>query len=155
LPEEPMELILNKIRNDYPDLYFRPGQTACWEPEDNTVSYSIPFTEKEAWALCHEIGHAVSGHKSFNSDVDLILKEVDAWEKAKKIAQHYKMSIDDAFIENCLDSYRDWLHKRSTCPACRQKGINNDSTSYRCINCQTLWKVSNNQSNRPYRASKK
>lgn len=150
-----MKPLLDKIRKDYPNLKFMPGQAACWAPQDNTVFYSTPFTEKEVWSLCHEIGHATSGHKSFNSDVDLILKEVDAWEKAKNIAQRYKMKINDDFIEDCINSYRDWLHKRSTCPKCRQKGINRDSTSYCCLNCHTSWKVGNNQLSRPYRSSKK
>lgn len=150
-----MELILNKIQNDYPNLKFEPGQAACWAPEDNTVFYGTPFTEKEAWALYHEIGHATSEHKSFNSDVDLILKEVDAWEKAKNIAGRYKMTIDSDFIEGCLDSYRDWLHKRSTCPNCKQKGINKDSGSYCCLNCQASWTVTGDQLKRPYRLSKK
>lgn len=148
-----MDQILDKLRHDYPSLEFKPGQAACWMPNKNTVFYEAPFNEKQVWSLCHEIGHAVSGHRSFNSDVDLLLKELEAWEEAKKIVSRYNLSIDDSHMEACLDSYRDWIFKRSTCPKCRLKGIQQDTTLYSCVNCQTNWTVSSNQTGRPYRVN--
>lgn len=149
-----MDQIVDKLRRDYPQLKFKPGNAACWMPENSTVFYGLPFTEKEIWSLCHEIGHALSGHQSFNSDIDLLLKELEAWEEAKKIASSYDLVINDVHIEACLDSYRNWIHKRSTCPKCLLKGIQQDTTRYICISCQSEWTVSNNQTSRPYRLQK-
>lgn len=124
-------------------------------PNNNTVFYELPFGEKELWSLCHEIGHALSGHQTFNSDVDLLLKELEAWEEAKKIADRYSLNIDESHMERCMDTYRDWVYKRSACPKCRLKGIQQDITLYICINCQTRWNVSSNQISRPYRVHAK
>lgn len=149
-----MEPILNKIKRDYPDLVFKPGKTACWTPQNNTVFYGVPFDTTEVWSLLHELGHAISRHNSFDNDVDLLLKEVEAWEMAKQISHGYGVDIENGHIEDCLDSYREWLHKRSTCPRCKLKGIYKAADTYSCPNCQSEWQVANSQINRPYRKLK-
>lgn len=77
--------------------------------------------------------------------------ESEAWSVAAKIGRKYGVSISDEHIQNCLDTYRDWLHRRSTCPTCGTHVIQSDSNTYRCYNCQTVWHVSNRRFVRPYR----
>lgn len=146
-----MDRVLRRLQADYADISFEVGESACWSPKDQRVFYKTPFGEKELWALCHEIGHARLGHKSFTSDVDLLKKEVAAWQEAKMVAEDYNVSIDNEHIEDCLDSYRDWLYKRSTCPSCQFKGIQQEPAKYTCLNCQTVWQVTYSRFCRPYR----
>jgi hypothetical protein len=59
--------------------------------------------------------------------------------------------IDEEHIQNCLDTYRDWLHKRSTCPRCDSHGLQT-SEQYKCYNCRAVWRVGNERFCRAYRS---
>ncbi|MCY1379960.1 hypothetical protein D9M68_895230 [compost metagenome] len=68
--------------------------------------------------------------------------ERDAWRYAKeKLGSNYKVTITDTVIQDSLDTYRDWLHARSTCPNCQATGMQNRKRHYRCIACQHVWRV--------------
>lgn len=104
------------------------------------------------WSLLHETGHALLGHTSYVADIELLKLEVAAWDRAKQLAKELGTSIDENHIQDCLDTYRDWLDKRSICPNCGTKSIQTDKGSkYRCFNCHTTWRVSNNRFGRAYR----
>ncbi len=81
------------------------------------------------WALLHEAGHAKLNHVTYNSDIELVLLEAIAWNEAETLAKEFNEQIDPDYIQDCLDTYRDWLHQRSTCPRCGivsfQESINN------------------------------
>ena len=94
--------------------------------------------------LLHEIAHAKLGHKNYQYDVQLIEMERSAWEYAvDTLAPKYglALSMDDDNVQDSLDSYRDWLHKRSLCPQCGAVGLQGTSSSYKCINCHSEWRV--------------
>ena len=92
----------------------------------------------------HETGHALLGHANYQADYELIQLEVAAWQEAKQIAKPLKIEIDEDHIQDCLDTYRDWLYKRSICPNCATKSLQQgDFVHYRCFNCHTTWRVSN------------
>jgi hypothetical protein len=81
--------------------------------------------------------------------------EVAAWEYAKELAKRYGVSIDEDHVQDCLDSYRDWLYKRSICPACGTKSIQQDQElQYQCFNCRSMWGVAASRFCRPYRQFK-
>ena len=136
--------LLYQIIDDYRDRFsFAQGDTFAWSSADTTILYS---TEKAAaengvWSLLHEIGHAELEHSHYNDDLELLIMEVEAWKKAKELADHYHLVIDDEHIQECLDSYRDWLHQRSRCIECKMHSFQNDHTTYECFNCGTRWKV--------------
>lgn len=68
--------------------------------------------------------------------------ERDAWQYAKDtLGQTYDQAILDDTVEDALDSYRDWLHARSTCPACQATGIQTKKEEYKCLACRTKWRV--------------
>lgn len=144
-----MKPLLDKLRQDFPEITFMPGEVPHWSPENNTVTYT-EGAQGEA-TLLHELGHALCGHSDYSSDVDLLRKEVEAWQKATAVAAGYSISLPKDHIENCLDTYRDWLHKRSTCPTCSGHGLQRSKALYHCPNCQSHWQVSFARFCRPYR----
>ena len=67
--------------------------------------------------------------------------ERQAWDKAIDLADTYDAHIDDSIIETTLDSYRDWLHARSTCPTCSATGLQVKNRTYNCPVCHGQWRV--------------
>lgn len=141
------------IINDYPDLNFVEDSVFYWSAEIQTIYYdpTAVFTSDGVYRLLHEVGHALCEHSNYTSGIQLVKLEAEAWEKAKQIAKQYNVVIDDSVIEGCLDSYRDWLHLRSTCPQCQTVAVEAESNKYRCFNCLTKWTVPKDQRTRHYR----
>lgn len=132
--------IVNQIQRDF--LYeFVNGDDFCWSASKKIIFHSNIESLESLWTLLHEIAHAELGHFDFNKDIELIRQEVSAWEHAAAIlAPSYDLTIDDDFIQDHLDSYRLWLHKRSACPNCGQTGLQNQNT-YSCVNCRCIWRA--------------
>jgi hypothetical protein len=151
-----MENTVKSLRELFPALQFTPGTTFCWSPETREVFYkAASHQSKHIWSLLHETGHALLEHQSYKADVELLKLEVAAWEKAKGIADTLKVKIDEDHIQDCLDTYRDWLYRRSICPTCTTKCLQQaDMTHYRCFNCHTLWGVTPSRFCRAYRSTK-
>jgi hypothetical protein len=138
---------VSKIIADFPEYKFVKRRKSLWLSEKNTVFYNDDEAE-----LLHEIAHALLGHECFTTDVDLVKKERAAWTKAAELAKMYGVKIDSEKVEKDIDSYRDWLHFKSTCPVCAQNGIQNAETlNYHCFACNTNWKVNHDQHRRVYR----
>jgi hypothetical protein len=152
-----MQNLINKLLESYPRLKFTAGKQFSWSPETQEIFYkSDAKGRKAAWSLLHETGHALLGHKTYGADYELLRLEMAAWQKARQLATSLKIKIDQDHIEDCLDTYRDWLHKRSLCPNCSTQCLQQkDYLHYRCYNCHTVWKVGNNRFTRSYRKTKK
>ena len=140
--------LLDQINSLYPDISIIKGDVFYWSPSDQIVYYSELNNEVDQWSLLHEVGHAISEHRNFKSDFDLLLIEVEAWEQAKKISDRLSISIDEDHIQDCLDTYRDWLYLRSTCPTCTNTSLQIDSRTYSCINCNQSWNVTQSRQKR-------
>ncbi len=147
-----MEILLKTLRKDFPHIGFTLAEDFYWSPREQSVYYKNAKRQSDLWSLLHETSHGILGHQNFHTDFELLQLEIAAWEKAKELANNYKITIDINHIEDCLDTYRDWLHKRSLCPACNVKSLQEDSNTYKCINCATAWQVSDSRLCRPYRA---
>lgn len=145
--------MLNKLRTDFPDIKFVQGDAFYWSPKDNSVTYSQGSTQPSIarWSLLHEVSHGILKHTDYKSDFELMQLEVEAWHYAKGLAKRYGFRIDPEHIQDCLDTYRDWLHRRSTCPTCGTVSIQKDPKTYQCFNCQATWHVSSSRFCRPYR----
>lgn len=145
--------LLTQLQQDYPRLSFNAGNRFCWSPSQQAIIYKHNASGQVAsFSLLHETAHGILGHKHYGMDFELITLEVDAWECARDIAKTYRITIDDDHIQDCLDTYRDWLYRRSICPSCSTKNLQIDAKpTYRCYNCQTIWKVANSRFCRPYR----
>lgn len=146
--------LVRKLRIDYPSLEFIPAKRLCWSPRKQQVFYQVANDNPGVWGLLHELGHAELGHVSYETDVELVSKEAQAWKAATIIGQRYHITIEREHIENCLDTYRDWLHRRSTCPTCGVNSLQKAPTLYICVNCHATWLVTHSKFCRPYRRFK-
>lgn len=133
-------LLVPKLTTDFPDIAFVAGATFHWHPEKLTVTYVTASNDIDS--LLHEVAHAILGHQDFKRDVELIEMERDAWRYATTtLAPRYGHTITPEIIEDSLDSYRDWLHARSTCPTCKATGIQTKQHTYKCLACMSEWTV--------------
>jgi hypothetical protein len=149
-----MEKLIAKLQEDLPWISFVDGAVAMWSPRNKQVMYEASDEPRAAWSLLHEVGHAIAQHQSYESDISLLQKETEAWSRALTLSETYHIKIDEDHIQACLDTYRDWLHKRSTCPDCNSHGLQQSKALYRCLNCQITWTVGSARFCRPYRLKK-
>lgn len=135
--------LLPILKKDFPDISFEPGESFSWSPRDNRVYYTTHHSNADhgVWALLHELAHATLGHNVYNSDFDLLKLESITWQQAKNIAKKYGVTINSEHIQDCLDTYRDWLHCRAICPNCTLVSLQRSDGLYQCFNCKTVWKV--------------
>ena len=134
--------ILKKLKSDYPTIDFQPADDYLWSPSKQTVYYSEKYSNKDGYAyLLHELSHGLLKHCDYDRDVTLIAMERAAWDMAKDLSGKYNLTIDEDFIESNLDSYRDWLHARSTCPNCGATGMQTKKLAYSCPACSHKWRV--------------
>jgi hypothetical protein len=147
-----LNAFITSLSLDYPDFRFRIGKQERWSPKTNTIIFN---PDSPSYGLLHELAHAVLGHSTYGSDFELLKMEAEAWELAIKLGKTYGIKISDDHIQNCLDTYRDWLHKRSACPTCGTHVLQQSQTSYLCFNCQATWSVSSERFVRPYRKTMK
>jgi hypothetical protein len=132
--------ILANLKNKYPQFLFKPSNNFLWSSSDNTIYYDKKNND-QAIFLLHELSHALLGHANYDSDIKLITMERQAWDNTIILAQEYNIKVTDDFIQSNLDSYRDWLHSRSTCPKCQATGIQTKKYDYLCIVCSHKWRV--------------
>ncbi|HVX56873.1 MAG TPA: hypothetical protein VHA37_04015 [Candidatus Saccharimonadales bacterium] len=151
-----MDQLIAELQARFPALRFAPADYFSWSPETGEIFYEAGRNDEQArWSLLHESGHALAGHRSYRADVELLRLEVDAWERARQLAVELGLAIDEEHIQECLDTYRDWLYKRSICPTCGTKSLQQgDFVHYRCFNCNAVWRVSASRFCRAYRRSK-
>lgn len=144
--------LIQKLQKLDDSINFEPAKSYYWSPKNQTVYYQENDSSVVGkWTLLHEVSHGLLGHITYESDFELVLLEVKAWEHAKKIASKLKINIDEDHIQDCLDSYRDWQYKRSLCPDCDLGGVQIDQKTYTCLFCRGKWIVSEARFCRPYR----
>jgi ssDNA-binding Zn-finger/Zn-ribbon topoisomerase 1 len=132
--------LLHKLKTEYPNIHFMIGENFEWSPETKTVFYVNDGPQSKA-LLLHEVSHGLLEHREYKKDVELLAMEAAAWEKAKELAGLYHFPISDTVSEEHLDTYRDWLHARSTCPECSATGYQSGKETYTCPACTTEWRV--------------
>lgn len=145
--------ILTELEVHLSSVTFKPGSTFSWSPQTQTVTFRQDAIDASEgiWSLLHESAHAILQHHIYKTDFELLTLEVAAWQESKKLGSQFGIEVDENYIQDCLDTYRDWLHKRSTCPTCGNIGMQHTASEYRCHNCGTSWKVSSARFCRPYR----
>ena len=129
-------ILLEKLRADYPNFVFKDGKKFAFKyPRTITIGPEEPFDDLLA---LHELSHAILGHKSYNEDLERVKMESEAWEKAKKLATKYHVEIDEDLIQDELDTYRDWLHRKSRCPVCGLTRYQTADKLYHCPRCENF-----------------
>lgn len=131
--------LIARLEADYPHLTFVKGGDFHWSYDEQTVTYTLAGSTAE---LLHEVAHAVLGHARYQRDIELLGLERDAWTQAQTVlGPRYDITVSDNDIQDALDTYRDWLHARSTCPECRATGLETAKHRYQCPACRTQWHV--------------
>lgn len=138
---------LFELMNEYNQFSWQFGNRFKFRaPKTITIDQNGTYPHQYfALLTLHELGHALSNHKDYNIDVERLKAESEAWQHAKtliktheKWQKDYKISWDEDFAENELDSYRDWLHKKSKCKNCGLTMFQTDDKKYHCPNCDCL-----------------
>lgn len=133
-----MSSLIAEVSTTHPTINFTASEWFAWNPDTRTISY----VENGAPArLLHELGHADLDHCAYQRDIQLLEMERDAWDRARQLASDYHCTISDDAVDDHLDSYRNWLHARSTCPRCEALGIQTDAARYTCMECAHAWRV--------------
>jgi len=144
--------LIKKVAADYPQFKFKAGAQEHWSPKTSTITYELSEDIKNGrFGLLHELAHALLDHQNYKNDFELLKLESQAWHKAAEIGKKYGVDIDEDHIQNCLDTYRDWLHRRSKCPSCGVHAAQTDARTYQCLNCGASWSVSAGRFARSYR----
>lgn len=133
--------LISKLRIEYPGITFRPGLSFKWSAENKVLFYNISLEEGSS-LLLHELSHAILDHAGFALDIDLVRKERLAWQYAQEtLAPRYNLVISDNMVEDAMDTYRNWLHKRSLCPDCQTSGLQTKTGTYKCLACRCQWRA--------------
>lgn len=136
--------IVQRLARDFPEITFTPSDVCAWSPTDRSVSYRSEPSLKAIAELLHEASHGILQHAAYTRGIELLTMERQAWEYAvHQLAPRYgvTLSMEDQVVQDALDTYRDWLHARSVCPACGAAGIETKSQHYHCLHCHTTWRV--------------
>lgn len=132
--------LVNKLKTDFPQFTFKVGTEFRWAPNEATLYFDAISDDRAS--LLHELSHAILDHQHYSRDIQLIEYEQAAWYYAQaKLSQRYEIVIDQEQIEASIDTYRDWLHARSTCPHCDATGVQVKLRLYSCLACSTKWQV--------------
>lgn len=139
--------LLRLFTKQYSALHFKAGHDFAWSPKLATITYveDTGANPDNIYALLHEVAHADLAHNTYSDDFNLLQHEVSAWERAKQIGLSVGVSINEDHIQDCLDTYRDWLHARAKCPTCGIVSLQATDGAYTCFNCKTGWKVPKSQ----------
>lgn len=132
--------VLSSLKANYPQFSFKLGDNFLWSSSENTIYYD-DSTDDQVVFLLHELSHALLGHTSYERDIQLITMERQAWDYTVKIAPSYDITVSDEIVQSTLDSYRDWIHERSTCPNCGATGVQTEKYTYTCPACNHDWRV--------------
>ena len=132
--------LLPRLQRDFPEVTFTAGNRFAWSPDTNTVFYDTSDLGNTG-ILLHELAHGILHHREYSKDVELLTIEAAAWDKALEIAQPYDVEITNDMVQDNLDTYREWLHARSTCPQCEATGYQTGKDAYACIACSHSWRV--------------
>lgn len=127
---------LDKLRVDFPELKFILGKKFAFRPPKTVVVG--PEEANDSLLLMHELGHALCHHRNFGTDAERIKMEREAWEKARELCVAYEVSYDEETVEAELDTYRDWLDKKSRCPSCGLTRFQAPDGTYHCPQCENF-----------------
>jgi hypothetical protein len=145
--------LIRELASKFKHINFEAHTSFYWSPANKTIYYDKASLaqEQSSWSLLHELSHGLLKHTSYGSDYQLLECEVQAWQHAQKLAREFNIKIDTNHIEECLNTYRDWIYARSSCPVCHLNGLQPSKNNYKCLNCKTKWRVSKSRFCRPYR----
>lgn len=135
---------ITQLKRDFPQFRIRSGKKFMFRFPDE-IRYELleadELNTEFAMQLLHEIGHGILEHKFFRTDPERLKMERAAWEEARKLCRRYQIKYDEELVELKMDSYRDWLHRRSKCKKCGLTRYQTKDGEYHCPNCEIMEKI--------------
>lgn len=128
--------LLEQLRADFPNFKFVHGDKFVFRPPRTIVVG--PDEDSRSLLILHELGHALCGHRDFGTSVRRLKMEREAWEKARELCDLYGVSYEEDVVEAELDTYRDWLDKKSRCPSCGLTRFQAPDGRYHCPRCENF-----------------
>lgn len=127
---------LQRLKSDFPELTFKEGRrfsfrypkTVCFDAED----------KRGELLILHELGHALLRHRGFRTEAERLKMEQEAWGQARELAVRYGVEFDEGLAQTELDTYREWLDKKSCCPRCGLTRYQTADGEYRCPRCDNF-----------------
>ena len=139
----PKTNLINSLRQDFPQFKFESSDNFHWSHTENAIFYPENDESNDSsynLSLLHELAHALLGHSGYNLDIDLLKIETAAWELASsELAPKYGIEVDEDSLQDDLDTYRVWMHRRSLCPNCNINGFQQSDLRYKCPSCGRIW----------------
>lgn len=131
-----------RLKTDFSRFRFREGKRFAFRPPRTIIFEPIvdyrKMQEKYKLSVLHELGHAILEHKNYATDPERLRMESEAWEKARELCLHYHILYDSEYAEGELDTYREWLHRKSCCPKCGLTRYQTHDGNYHCPLCDVL-----------------
>ena len=143
-PKDKRLAFISDLKSEFKQFNFISSNRFKWHPEKSIYFDKNPDIPFEYFALqtLHELGHALEGHKDYKTDVKRLKMESEAWERARELLKthktwttRYKITYDEDFAEDNLDTYRDWLHKKSKCKICGLTRYQKKNGKWFCPKC--------------------
>ncbi len=131
----------------YAKYTFVPSGYFAFDASEETIHYDEAEIQsnKGKLSLLHEVSHAELGHFTFSNDFELLIMEAQAWHLTKRLCNRFDVPVDDAYIQECINSYDHWLSTRSSCPHCYNFCLpTKDPHTFRCFLCGCSWQASAN-----------
>ena len=126
--------LINTLESDYPHLTFKTGPKFAFKAP-KTITTGPPH-QFSALLTLHELAHAILKHKNYSLDIQRLKMERDAWSYVQStLCPQYSIPFDEDFAQNQLDTYRDWLHKKSLCKTHHVTRYQDPTGTYHCPLC--------------------
>ena len=129
---------LKNLKTEYLEFSFKPGPKFLFRPR-KTIYY-LEEDSNFRLLLLHELAHALLGHFSYETSLERLEIERDAWEKTGKLCKTYSIPYLEEFAEEELDTYRNWTHQKTLCKNCGLTCIEIDLRHLYCPFCQKTYK---------------
>lgn len=131
--------LVSRLQRDYPEFHFVYGKRFSFRPP-KTIVIGPDEGKNTPLLVFHELGHAISGEYSYALSIERLKIESLAWQEGKKAYQNYQdlalPAWDDSFVEDNLDTYRNWLHQKSKCPSCGLTRYQDANQKWCCPYCR-------------------
>lgn len=140
--EREVNKFVARLRAEYGELHFVRGRKFAYRLRAGRSEVVLERCEgwedvnKYCLSLLHEVGHALLGHRDFRVDAERVKMECAAWEKTRELCKTYGLVYDEEFAEERLDSYREWLYRRSRCRKCGLVRYQTRDGRYHCPRCE-------------------
>lgn len=129
---------LETIKIKYSNFSFKSGSKFLFRPR-KTIYY-LEENPNFCLLLLHELAHALLGHFSYETSLERLEIERDAWEKTKKLCKIHSIPYLEDFAEEELDTYRNWTHQKTLCKNCGLTCIEIDLNHLYCPLCRKTYK---------------